>query len=54
MARGPEQPPGRPSIPHVGAVVSDFELPNTSRELKRLGQMVAHRPVMLLFYRGYW
>ena len=48
------QPPGRPNVPRVGAVAPDFRLPNTSRETRRLDDMVANRPVILVFYRGYW
>ena len=49
-----DQPPGRPGIPRVGGVAPDFELPNTSREVRQLERMVAVRPVILYFYRGYW
>ncbi len=49
-----EQPEGRPDIPRVGAVAPDFVLPNTSREMRRLDDLVANRPVIVVFYRGYW
>jgi peroxiredoxin len=38
----------------VGAVAPDFVLPNTSREMRRLDDLVANRPVIVVFYRGYW
>jgi len=48
------QPAARPDIPRVGDVAPDFRLSNASREERHLDQMVAERPLILVFYRGYW
>jgi len=48
------QPAGRPNVPRVGAVAPDFELPNASQQSWHLAERVKTRPVILLFYRGYW
>ena len=48
------QPPDRPRIPQVGETAPDFELPNCAGETRHLETLVAERPLILLFYRGYW
>lgn len=53
-SRGESQPAGRPNIPRVGALAPDFTLPNASHQPWHLDERVGTRPVMLLFYRGFW
>lgn len=38
----------------VGALAPDFVLPDTSGTLRRLSELVAERPRVLIFYRGHW
>jgi len=40
--------------PIAGIVVTDFELPDSSGTMRRLSEMVAGGPLVLLFYRGHW
>jgi len=51
---GDDQPAERPNIPRVGAVAPDFQLTNTSQQLWHLDEQVSTRPIILMFYRGYW
>lgn len=48
------QPPGRPDVPQIGSVAPDFQIPNASQQPWHLDERVNARPVILLFYRGYW
>ena len=38
----------------VGEPAPDFTLPNTSGELVKLSDLLAHGPVVVTFYRGTW
>ena len=38
----------------VGEPAPDFTLPNTSGELVKLSNLLAHGPVVVTFYRGAW
>jgi len=42
------------SAPHVGKIAPEFELPDSSGQPRRLADLVATGPRILLFYRGYW
>jgi peroxiredoxin len=42
------------STPRVGEIARDFELPDSTGKLRSLSEMVSHRPLVLLFYRGWW
>ena len=48
------QPPDRSRIPKVGETAPDFELLNCAGESRHLEALVNQRPLILLFYRGYW
>ena len=49
-----DQPTKRPNVPRVGAIAPDFKLTNTSQQLWHLEEQVRTKPIILLFYRGYW
>jgi thioredoxin-dependent peroxiredoxin len=38
----------------LGQIAPDFELPDSTGALRRLSQLVASGPLVLLFYRGHW
>jgi AhpC/TSA family len=38
----------------IGEMAPDFTLPNTSGELVKLSDLLAHGPVVVTFYRGTW
>lgn len=40
--------------PVVGSIAPDFALPDSTGATRTLGQLVAERPRVLLFYRGHW
>lgn len=40
--------------PQPGQIAPDFELPDSTGTLRRLSTLVAERPLILIFYRGYW
>jgi len=42
------------SVPTVGELVQDFELPDSTGVARRLSELVAHNRLVLLFYRGDW
>ena len=43
-----------PEPPVVGAVAPDFALPDASGVSRRLSDLCADRPHVLVFYRGHW
>jgi peroxiredoxin len=45
---------GAGSTPQIGSVAPDFELPDSTGTLRRLSDLVAAGPLVLLFYRGHW
>jgi len=40
--------------PDVGDVAPDFTLPDATSTLRRLADLCAVRPTVLVFYRGHW
>ncbi len=42
------------TTPKLGATAHDFVLPDSTGVERRLAELVAERPVVLLFYRGDW
>ncbi len=38
----------------IGDIVPDFTLPASDRDQVRLQELVSEKPLVLLFYRGYW
>jgi hypothetical protein len=40
--------------PDVGDVGPDFTLPDATATLRRLADLCAARPTVLVFYRGHW
>jgi peroxiredoxin len=40
--------------PDVGNVAPDFTLPDAMMSPRRLGDLCAERPHVLVFYRGHW
>jgi peroxiredoxin len=40
--------------PARGQIAPAFELPDSTRQPRRLSDLVAERTLVLLFYRGYW
>jgi peroxiredoxin Q/BCP len=47
-------PPSQETLPKVGQRVPDFELPDSTGTPRRLSELVAVGPLVLLFYRGHW
>jgi peroxiredoxin len=41
-------------LPITGTVAPDFELPDSTGALRRLSELAASGPLVLLFYRGHW
>ncbi len=41
-------------LPQPGEIAPDFELPDSTGVPRRLSELVAERPCILIFYRGYW
>ena len=41
-------------IPTPGGVAPDFQLLDSTGLAQRLSSLVARRPLVLIFYRGYW
>jgi hypothetical protein len=42
------------ALPRIGDVAPDFELPDSTGASKRLSELAASGPLVLLFYRGHW
>jgi hypothetical protein len=40
--------------PDVGDVAPDFTLPDAKKTLRRLADLCAASPAVLVFYRGHW
>jgi peroxiredoxin len=40
--------------PDVGHVAPDFTLPDATTSPRRLADLCAERPQILVFYRGHW
>jgi len=40
--------------PDVGALASDFTLPDSSGTPRSLASLIAAGPLVLLFFRGHW
>jgi thioredoxin-dependent peroxiredoxin len=41
-------------LPAAGEFAPDFELPDSKGASRRLSELLAQRPAVLLFYRGNW
>ena len=41
-------------MPQAGRVAPDFELPDSTGAARRLSELAAGGPLVLLFYRGHW
>ncbi|MBV9157127.1 MAG: redoxin domain-containing protein [Acidobacteriaceae bacterium] len=41
-------------LPAPGEFAPDFELLDSTGTQRRLSELVAQTPLVLLFYRGYW
>jgi peroxiredoxin Q/BCP len=42
------------SVPVAGKIAKEFELPDSTGAPRRLSELIAHGPLVLLFYRGNW
>lgn len=42
------------NTPAVGQRAPDFEIADSTGQLRRLSDLVASQPLVLLFYRGDW
>ncbi|HEY3820643.1 MAG TPA: redoxin domain-containing protein [Polyangiaceae bacterium] len=42
------------AAPDLGQVAPDFTLPDSSGSPRRLADLCAERPLVLVFYRGHW
>ncbi len=42
------------TTPDVNEQAPDFELRDSTGAATRLSALVAHRPIVLIFYRGHW
>ncbi len=40
--------------PTRGEIAPDFELPDSTRQPRRLADLISQQILVLLFYRGYW
>jgi peroxiredoxin len=40
--------------PAIDAIAPDFTVPDASGAPRRLGDLAAERPLVLVFYRGHW
>lgn len=40
--------------PQIGEVAPDFELADSTGAPRKLSELTAHGPLVLLFYRGHW
>jgi len=47
-------PPNHGTLPKLGQQAPDFALPDSTGAARRLSDLVAGGPLVLLFYRGYW
>jgi peroxiredoxin len=43
-----------PLPPDVSTAAHDFTLPDTTGAARRLSDLCADRPILLVFYRGNW
>jgi len=43
-----------PKVPSRGETAPDFELPDSTGTARRLSDLAKDRPLVLLFYRGWW
>lgn len=46
--------PIRQVPPQPGEAAPDFELPDSTGAVRRLSELCAAKPLVLLFYRGHW
>ena len=46
--------PGEASVPTPGGLAPDFQVLDSTGLPQKLSSMVAKRPLVLIFYRGYW
>lgn len=46
--------PIRERPPQAGETAPDFELADSTCALRRLSELCASSPLVLLFYRGHW
>lgn len=46
--------PSRDAPPQAGETAPDFELRDSTGALRRLTELCAANPLVLLFYRGHW
>ncbi len=44
----------QPSPPEVGTIAPDFTALDTTGTPRRLADLCAERPLVLVFYRGHW
>lgn len=44
----------RGKFPAAGEIAPQFELPDSTGVLRRLSELVARGPLVLVFYRGAW
>ena len=51
---GTSAAPIREGPPQPGETAPDFELPDSTGEMRRLSELCAWGPLVLLFYRGHW
>jgi peroxiredoxin len=42
------------ALPQVGQIAPEFELSDSAGTMKRLSELAADGPLVLLFYRGHW
>jgi peroxiredoxin len=42
------------ATPRVGEVTPEFMLPDSTGTARRLSELAANGPLVLLFYRGHW
>lgn len=42
------------TLQQVGRTASDFELPDSTGAMRRLSELTASGPLVLLFYPGHW
>jgi hypothetical protein len=45
---------GVPEAPIAGELAREFELPDSTRVLRRLTGLISHGRLVLVFYRGNW
>ena len=41
-------------VPQAGEIAAEFRLPDSTGAIRALSDLVAERPLVLIFYRGHW